>query len=51
MPKDKKDKSEKEEVKEGEVKLQGVEDWEPGPLYEYEQLLERLFKIIEDPAN
>lgn len=33
---------------EGDVKLQGVEDWTPGPLHSYEDLLARLYKIIEE---
>ena len=32
----------------GEVKLQGVDDWTPGPMKPYEDLLERLYKIIEE---
>jgi hypothetical protein len=30
------------------VKLQGVDDWTPGPMKPYEDLLERLYKIIEE---
>eukprot|EP00913_Durusdinium_trenchii_P019672 g18493.t1 len=29
-------------VKEGDVKLQGVDDWTPGPLHDYADLLMRL---------
>lgn len=32
----------------GEVKLQGVDDWTPGPMKPYDELLERLYKIIEE---
>mmetsp|Transcript_10676 Transcript_10676/g.11756 ORF Transcript_10676/g.11756 Transcript_10676/m.11756 type:complete len:96 (+) Transcript_10676:89-376(+) len=47
--KEKKEKAEKDEDEggqEGEVKLQGVSDWTPGPMKPYEDLLERLYKII-----
>jgi len=30
------------------VKLQGVDDWTPGPMKPYDELLERLYKIIEE---
>mmetsp|Transcript_8515 Transcript_8515/g.10270 ORF Transcript_8515/g.10270 Transcript_8515/m.10270 type:complete len:135 (-) Transcript_8515:84-488(-) len=49
--KEKKEKAEKDEDEggqEGEVKLQGVSDWTPGPMKPYEDLLERLYKIIEE---
>ncbi|CAK9046594.1 unnamed protein product [Durusdinium trenchii] len=47
--KEKKEKAEKEdEPQEGDVKLQGVDDWTPGPLHDYADLLMRLYKIIEE---
>ena len=30
------------------MKLQGVDDWTPGPMKPYDELLERLYKIIEE---
>ncbi|CAE7259658.1 Eif2s2 [Symbiodinium sp. CCMP2456] len=48
--KDKKEKADKDEgaKEEGEVKLQGVEGWTQGELHPYKDLLERLYKIIEE---
>lgn len=30
------------------MKLQGVDDWTPGPMKPYEDLPDRLYKIIEE---